>query len=203
MLARDTGDRQSRALPDIVMVDLGDRGADAVLQLRLRRAEVLPFLLQRVRLREVKVDREDADEAACHSRRLRATEVAQAPPSLDTDLVRTFVANAHGDIDAARAALGDEPALANAAWDWGGGDWETALGAAGHMGRRDIAELLIDHGARIDLFVAAMLGEIEIVRAILTAHPGMREAKGPHGIPLLAHAEAGGERAAAVVALLA
>jgi len=30
----------------------------------------------------------------------------------------------------------------------------------------------------------------------------MRAALGPHGIPLLAHAEAGGEQAAAVVALL-
>ncbi len=68
-----------------------------------------------------------------------------------------------------RRALGDEPRLANATWDWGGGDWESALGAAGHMGRRDIAELLLAHGARLDLFVAAMLGEVEVVRAILDA----------------------------------
>lgn len=129
--------------------------------------------------------------------------MAQAPLALDTELVRTFVANAHGDIDAIRSALEAEPTLANAAWDWGGGDWESALGAAGHMGRRDIAELLLAHGARLDLFVAAMLGEIEIVSAILAAHPEMRDALGPHGIPLLAHAETGGERAAAVVALLA
>lgn len=129
--------------------------------------------------------------------------MAQAPLALDTELVRTFVANAHGDIDAIRSALEAEPTLANAAWDWGGGDWESALGAAGHMGRRDIAELLLAHGARLDLFVAAMLGEIEIVSAILAAHPEMRDALGPHGISLLEHAEAGGERTAAVVALLA
>jgi hypothetical protein len=96
----------------------------------------------------------------------------------------------------------DEPHLANAAWDWGGGDWETALGAAGHMGRRDIAELLLANGARIDVFVAAMLGEVDIVRAILDAHPATREARGPHGIPLRAHAEAGGEQAGAVLELL-
>ncbi len=116
-----------------------------------------------------------------------------------SERVHAMVANAHGDLDFVRAALAEDPTLANAAWDWGDGDWETALGAAGHMGRRDIAELLLEHGARLDLFVAAMLGELEIVEAILTAHPEMREAKGPHAIPLLAHAEAGGERAQAVV----
>ena len=100
------------------------------------------------------------------------------------------------------AALESDATLANAAWDWGGGDWETGLGAAAHMGRRDIAELLLGHGARLDVFAAAMLGEVEIVRAILTAHPEMRDAKGPHGIPLRAHAEAGGEQARAVLELL-
>ena len=83
---------------------------------------------------------------------------SETPPALDRDLVREFVANSHGDLEAVRSALAGEPALANAAWDWGGGDWETGLGAAAHMGRRDIAELLLAHGARIDLFAAAMLG---------------------------------------------
>jgi hypothetical protein len=98
-----------------------------------------------------------------------------------------------------RVRLEEDPALANAAWNWGDNDWETAIGAAGHMGRRDIAELLLAHGARLDVFVAAMLGELEIVRAILAAHPDARTARGPHGIPLRAHAEAGGERAQAVL----
>ena len=64
--------------------------------------------------------------------------------------------------------------LANAAWDWGGGDWETGLGAAAHMGRRDIAELLLAHGARIDVFAAAMLDQVEIVRAMLAVLSGAR-----------------------------
>jgi hypothetical protein len=125
-----------------------------------------------------------------------------APAALAAALVRDFVANAHGDLDYVRAALEDEPALLNAAWDWGGGDWETGLGAAAHMGRRDIAELLLEHGARLDVFAAAMLGYVDVVRAILAADPAARDAKGPHGIPLLAHAEAGGEQAVAVVELL-
>jgi hypothetical protein len=127
----------------------------------------------------------------------------EAPAPLDRESVQAFVGNAHGDLDAVRAALAEEPRLVNAAWDWGGGDWETGLGAAAHMGRRDIALLLLEHGARIDVFAAAMLGEVEIVRAMLERFPELREALGPHGIPLLAHAEAGGDEAREVVELLA
>ena len=116
--------------------------------------------------------------------------------------VQEFVGNAHGDIDAVRAALEVDSTLANAAWDWGGGDWETALGAASHMGRRDIAELLLASGARLDVFAAAMLGDVEIVRATLAAHPDARDTKGPHGIPLREHAVAGGEQAQAVLELI-
>jgi hypothetical protein len=113
----------------------------------------------------------------------------EAPPALDAATVQAFVGNAHGDLEAVRASLAEEPRLANAAWDWGGGDWETALGAASHMHRPDIAELLLEHGARMDVFAAAMLGEVEIVRAMLDARPELRDATGPHGIPLRAHAQ--------------
>ena len=47
-----------------------------------------------------------------------------------------------------------------------------------------------------------MLGELEIVRAMLDAYPELVSAKGPHGIPLRVHAEQGGEQAQAVLALL-
>ena len=126
----------------------------------------------------------------------------EKPPPIDPELVAEFVLKAHGDIGVVRQLLAQEPAIVNAAWDWGGGDWETALGAASHVGRRDIAEYLLEHGARMDVFAAAMLGETEIVRAMLDAQPQLREARGPHGIPLLAHAEAGGEQARDVVDLL-
>ena len=127
---------------------------------------------------------------------------AERPAALDAELVQSFVANAHGDLDAVRDLLAREPALVNAAWDWGGGDWETGLGAAAHVGRRDIALFLLERGARLDLFAAAMLGEVEIVRATLAAFPEMRDATGPHGIPLVAHAQAGGDDARAVLELL-
>jgi hypothetical protein len=128
--------------------------------------------------------------------------VNDAPPPIDLDAVRDFVAKAHGDLDYVRQALAEEPRLVHATWDWGGGDWETALGAAGHMGRRDIAEMLLARGARLDVFVAAMLGHVDVVRAVLEAQPDARDSKGPHGITLRAHAEAGGDAAHAVLELL-
>jgi ankyrin repeat protein len=100
-----------------------------------------------------------------------------------------FVLVAHGYADAVRTALERDPALANATVDWGGGDWESALGAASHVGNREIAELLLEHGARLDVFAAAMLEMVDVVRAALEARPELRDATGPHGIPLRAHAK--------------
>ncbi len=126
----------------------------------------------------------------------------EQPQPISRELVQEFVGVAHEDLERVRTLLEQEPALANAAWDWGGGDWETGLGAAAHMGRRDIALCLLERGARIDLFAAAMLGRLEIVRAVVEAFPDARQVRGPHGIPLIAHAQAGGEDAAAVVEYL-
>lgn len=124
------------------------------------------------------------------------------PVPIDSQLVQEFVGKAHGDFDAVKQLLADTPSLLNAAWDWGGGDWETALGAAAHMGRRDIALFLVERGARVDLFAAAMLGWLDVVKAILSRDRAAREAKGPHGIPLIAHALAGKESAMPVVEFL-
>ncbi|HAT43587.1 MAG TPA: hypothetical protein DCS90_00675, partial [Ktedonobacter sp.] len=54
----------------------------------------------------------------------------------------------------------------------------------------------------MDIFAAAMLGQVKIVQAILKAFPDARHLRGPHGIPLLNHAQAGGQEAALVVELL-
>lgn len=124
------------------------------------------------------------------------------PPALAATLVHEFVGAAHGDLAKVKEMLRVQPALRNACWDWGGGDFETALGGAAHMGRRDIAELLLGQGARLDVFAAAMLGRLEIVQAACAAFPGLAAVPGPHGIPLLAHAQKGGPEAAQVVAYL-
>lgn len=122
--------------------------------------------------------------------------------ALEANLVQEFVGNAHGNLERVKELLAQEPALVNATWDWGGGDFETALGAASHMGRRDIATFLLERGARLDLFAAAMLGKLDIVRTALEAFPQAIHTPGPHGIPLITHAEAGGEEAKAVLEYL-
>ena len=126
----------------------------------------------------------------------------ERPPALATSLVKEFVGVAHGDLNRITELLAEEPALIHATWDWGGGDFETALGAAAHMGRADIARFLLGRGARIDLFAAAMLGDLPVVQAVLAVYPDALYVPGPHGIPLIVHAKAGGAAAETVLAYL-
>lgn len=123
-------------------------------------------------------------------------------PRADLAAVETFVGVAHRDAAEVRRMVERQPALARAAWDWGFGDWETALGAAAHTGRREIAEIVLAHGAHPTIFSAAMLGQLDVVKAMATASPGIQGTPGPHGLTLLHHARAGGEDAKAVVAYL-
>jgi hypothetical protein len=114
-------------------------------------------------------------------------------PQVNRGLVADFVIYAHSDLDLTKKLVEKEPALLNASIDWGNGDWESALGAASHMGRRDLVEFLLEKGARIDLFCAAMMGQIEAVKAFLTLQPKLIDAKGPHGFSLHFHAQVGGK----------
>jgi hypothetical protein len=123
-------------------------------------------------------------------------------PALPDELVKEFVGAAHAKLDRTKELLAREPGLLNATWDWGGGDFETALGGASHMGARQIALFLLERGARLDLFAAAMLGYVDVVKAALQAQPSLANSPGPHGIPLLRHAVVGGEHAKAVVEYL-
>ncbi len=118
----------------------------------------------------------------------------EKPPALEPAAVQEFVVAGHGDLDRTQVLLVREPGLINAAWDWGGGDWETALGGASHMGRKDIAEYLLSMGARLDLFAAALLGFADVIRAAISANAASADALGPHGIPLITHAELGGNK---------
>lgn len=119
----------------------------------------------------------------------------ESHPLQDRALVDEIVGVSHFSIERVRALLAQAPDLAKAARDWGFGDWETALGAASHTGNREIALLLIEHGARPDIFTHAMLGNTDAVRAIIKAQPGIQRLQGPHGITLADHARAGGEPA--------
>jgi hypothetical protein len=123
------------------------------------------------------------------------SQIPDRGPRLDLDLVREFVIAGHGNLNRTRELLEQQPALINATWDWGGGDWETALGGASHMGNKPIAEFLLSKGARMDVFAATTLGKIEIVKAFLADDPKVVSLKGPHGIPLIRHAQAGKQEA--------
>jgi hypothetical protein len=116
--------------------------------------------------------------------------------------VKETVGVSHGNLARVKELVSRQPSLAKASWDWGFGDWETALGAAAHTGRREIAELLLAHGARPTLFSAAMLGQLDVVRAFIEATPGIQRTPGPHGLTLMVHARAGGPQAAEVARYL-
>jgi hypothetical protein len=112
-------------------------------------------------------------------------------PGTPPELAREMVAVSHGNVKRVRELVEAHPALAKATWDWGFGDWETALGAASHVGNREIAEYLIAHGAHPTIFSAAMLGQLDTVKAFVAAQSGVQRIAGPHGISLLQHARAG------------
>ena len=119
-------------------------------------------------------------------------------PVQPTAMVREMVSVSHGNFKRVKELVETHPSLAKAAWDWGFGDWETALGAASHTGSRDIAEYLIEKGAPPTLFSATMLGHLEAVQTLIRAQPGVQRIPGPHSISLLAHAKNGGPKAAKV-----
>lgn len=123
----------------------------------------------------------------------------QTKEPIKPELVREFVIAGHGNFEKVKELLLQEPNLLNATWDWGAGDFETAIGGAGHMGRPDIAEFLIGKGARMDIFIAAMLGRMDIVKPTLEAYPMLKASKGPHGLTLLHHARQGKENAKSVL----
>ena len=115
-------------------------------------------------------------------------------PYQDRRTVQAVVGVAHRSLDGVKELVEKQPELAKAAWDWGFGDWETALGAASHVGRISIVEYLISKGARPDLFTHAVLGNVDAVRAIVRASPGIQSSLGPHGFTLMFHATLGVRR---------
>ena len=116
----------------------------------------------------------------------------QEPPPLPIPLVQEFVVAGHGNFPKVQAMLKDCPNLIYTKFDWGNGDYEAAIEGAGHVGNKDIANYLIDMGARVTLYVLTMLGKTQLVKPVLETYPMLLTAKGPHGFTLLHHAKAGG-----------
>jgi Ankyrin repeats (3 copies)/Ankyrin repeat len=116
----------------------------------------------------------------------------ERPSRLDLEMVKDWVGKAHQPkLDPMRDLLRSEPNLINASWDWGSGDWESALQAAAHTGSREMALFLLDQGASVDLFASTMLGQLSALKSMFEAFPKSLSVRGAHGIPLLSHAVVG------------
>jgi hypothetical protein len=120
---------------------------------------------------------------------------AEDEPQLDKTLVAKFVGASHGKFDIVKEMLEEHPTLLNAAHDWKFGDFETGLGAASHVGHKELAKYFLDQGAQANIFTAALFGRMDIIKPMLEFSPNVLYAKGPHGYTLLHHAEKGGEEA--------
>jgi hypothetical protein len=114
---------------------------------------------------------------------------------LSPEKVKEFVVAGHSNLSRVKEMLAEAPTLLYATWDWGGGDFETAIEGAGHVGNKEIANYLIGLGARANLFVLTMLGKTQIVKAYLETYPAYLQARGPHGFTFLHHAQRGGDDA--------
>lgn len=124
-----------------------------------------------------------------------ARQSQDKPAPLNTDLVKEFVGVCHGKFDRVKELLENEPQLLHSSHDWGGGDFESGIEAAGHVGNRDIANYLMAKGARYNIYLACMLGHLGTVKNVLTFNSGLLNSKGPHGFTMLHHAQKGGDEA--------
>lgn len=119
----------------------------------------------------------------------------EKPIQLDKALVQKFVGASHGKMDVVKEMLEEYPNLINAAHDWKLGDFETGLGAASHVGYKELAKYFLDKGAQGNIFTAALFGRMDIIKPMLDFSPSLLHAKGPHGFTLLHHAEKGKDKA--------
>lgn len=117
------------------------------------------------------------------------------PAAYQKDIVQQFVSAAHSNLPKVRELLAEFPNLIASSHDWGGGDFETAIGAGGHVGNVDIVNFLLENGASPSLHVLTMLGKIDLVKPVIETYPILLDCLGPHGFTLLHHAQKGGDNA--------
>lgn len=119
----------------------------------------------------------------------------EKPASYQKEVVSSFVGAGHSNLDKVKELLEEFPNLIYSSWDWGGGDFETAIGAGGHVGHKAMVNYLISKGARPTLHALTMLGKTELVKPTLDAYPTLINSLGPHGFTFLHHAQRGGDDA--------
>ncbi|HEY0655236.1 MAG TPA: hypothetical protein VGD65_19015 [Chryseosolibacter sp.] len=126
----------------------------------------------------------------------------EKPAPLNLEIVKEFVGASHGKFDRVKEMLEENHLLLHASYDWGGGDFESGIEAAGHVGNKEIATYLLSKGARYNVYLACMLGHLEVVKQVLTFNAGLLNSKGPHGFTMLHHANKGGDEALPVAEYL-
>src|SRR5579859_1015967 len=105
------------------------------------------------------------------------TASSQSATSQQT--IDEFVGVAHGNFARVKELLAHSPDLidANATWV------ERPIQAAVHVGSIEIARFLLDHGAPLDIFTAAMLGMADEVKARIQGD--LAGLVGVHGFPVM------------------
>ncbi|WP_222984774.1 hypothetical protein [Flagellimonas meishanensis] len=109
-------------------------------------------------------------------------------PNIDPEIISEVVGKSHSNLERVKELVDQRPELARSVWEWRFGDFESAIGAASHVGRRDIVQYLISKGARPTIFTFAMMGAHDTVKSMVEFFPGIQKTMGPHGISLLDHA---------------
>jgi ankyrin repeat protein len=122
------------------------------------------------------------------------------PAAYQKEVVSSFVGAGHSNLDKVKELLEEYPNLIYCSHDWGGGDFETAIGAGGHVGHKDMVNFLISKGARPTLHCLTMLGKTDLVKPTLEAYPSLVNSLGPHGFTFLHHALRGGDAAKELLA---
>lgn len=118
-------------------------------------------------------------------------EPVKENPLFESEEIYEFVLAAHKDFDGFKRIVDAKPKILNCVNQIKKGDFETALGGAAHMGRKDIADLLVARGARWDMFSLTFLGYTDFVKQMIELSPHYLKAPGPHGFTLLHHAKVG------------
>lgn len=99
-----------------------------------------------------------------------------------SDTKTLFDAIRNGDTEQVRSLLSADPALASARNESGA----SALLFSIYTGRREIRDLLLSIGAKMDLPEAASAGDLERVRHFVEANPSAVRSFSPDGFPVFA-----------------
>lgn len=109
------------------------------------------------------------------------------------DMIKDFVIASHFNLQKVKDDLDQYPDLLRVYHQWGENDFEDGLGAASHVGNREIAQFFIAQGVEPTICTLAMLGDKAGVQAFLEIDPTTANVRGAHGISVMFHAALSGD----------